>query len=224
MESSTFQKAKSSQSLAAMIRARSAHNEVMKNVISSFGVSSSPTPARSAQSQSISPISPSAKSPPVVSAPPASFLKPAARSAPTRPPPHSPTRLATSPVPVSTSAPISARSPVSASASASVAKYVPKVATFQGAAKCCRCTKAVYKMEEVVAIGEVWHDKCFTCGGKNEDGCSKMLKLDGYVDHGGQPYCNACYSKLFRPKGFGYGNTLNTDYGPDPRAAPKKTW
>eukprot|EP01039_Chlorochromonas_danica_P008660 gene8660-9541_t len=94
-------------------------------------------------------------------------------------------------------------------------KYTPKVAAFSAAPKCLICEKTVYKMEEIVALGEHWHDKCFTCGGKNKDGCGKILKRDGYVDHGGMPYCTPCYNKLFRPKGY-FGNTLNTDYGPSP--------
>jgi hypothetical protein len=71
-------------------------------------------------------------------------------------------------------------------------------------------------MEEMIAVGRVWHALCFTCGGtsKTDPGCGKTLKRDGYVDHDNQPYCNACYSKQFRPKGFGYGGALNTDYGP----------
>jgi hypothetical protein len=42
-----------------------------------------------------------------------------------------------------------------------------------------------------------------------------VLKRDGYVDHENNPFCNACHSKLFKPKGFGYGAAaLSTDYGP----------
>eukprot|EP01038_Epipyxis_sp_PR26KG_P013184 gene13184-17667_t len=82
--------------------------------------------------------------------------------------------------------------------------------------KCTICAKSVYKMEEIIAIGVVWHTACFTCGGKENNGCGKVLKRTDYVDHEGQPYCNPCYSKLYRPVGFGYGNSLNTDYGPSP--------
>ena len=55
--------------------------------------------------------------------------------------------------------------------------------------------------------------KCL--GGSKKDGCGRVLTRDKYVDHDNEPYCSACYSKLFRPKGFGFGNTLSTDYGPD---------
>ena len=65
-------------------------------------------------------------------------------------------------------------------------------------------------MEEIVAIGRVWHTACFTCGGgKGEGGCGKTLPRTGYLDHNAQPYCASCHGKLFGPKGFGYGNTLN---------------
>lgn len=52
-------------------------------------------------------------------------------------------------------------------------------------------------------------------GGSKKDGCGRVLTRDKYLDHANEPYCSACYSKLFRPKGFGFGNTLSTDYGPD---------
>jgi NAD-dependent SIR2 family protein deacetylase len=96
--------------------------------------------------------------------------------------------------------------------------YTPKTATFSGAPKCHVCEKTVYKMEEVIALGCAWHSKCFRCGGKQpvgeNPGCGRVLTRDGYLDHHNEPFCNACYNKLYRPKGFGFGNTLNTDYGP----------
>lgn len=99
-------------------------------------------------------------------------------------------------------------------------KYTPKVVTmaFNSTPKCTICAKSVYKMEEMVAVGRVWHLNCFTCGGSSTEGCKRVLKRDGYVDHENNPFCIACHSKLYRPKGFGYGNTLNTDYGPAPTA------
>ena len=56
---------------------------------------------------------------------------------------------------------------------------------------------------------------CLDVGGKKKDGCGRVVTRDKYLDHGNEPYCSGCYSKLFRPKGFGYGNTLRTDYGPE---------
>lgn len=99
-------------------------------------------------------------------------------------------------------------------------KYTPKVVNmaFNSTPKCTICAKSVYKMEEMVAVGRVWHLNCFTCGGSSDVGCKRVLKRDGYVDHENNPFCLACHSKLYRPKGFGYGNTLNTDYGPIPGA------
>ena len=99
-------------------------------------------------------------------------------------------------------------------------KYTPKVVNmaFNSTPKCTICAKSVYKMEEMVAVGRVWHLNCFTCGGSSSEGCKRVLKRDGYVDHENNPFCIACHSKLYRPKGFGYGNTLNTDYGPAPDA------
>eukprot|EP01035_Chromulina_nebulosa_P017959 gene17959-23589_t len=79
------------------------------------------------------------------------------------------------------------------------------------APKCTICASTVYKMEEVQAVGHVWHKTCFKCGGHNSDGCSKVLTLDKYCDHDNEPYCNNCYDKLFRPKGYGYSNTLQLD-------------
>jgi cysteine and glycine-rich protein len=78
-----------------------------------------------------------------------------------------------------------------------------------GPPKCVLCTKNVYKVEEVLAISKIWHKTCFKCGGSASDGCQKTLNLGKYLVHDEQPYCEACYSKLFRPKGFGYANTLS---------------
>ena len=101
-------------------------------------------------------------------------------------------------------------------------KYTPKVVkmAFSSIPKCTSCAKSVYKMEEVIAVGRIWHNSCFTCGGtSNLGGCGRVLTRDGYVDHENNPFCMACHSKLFRPKGYGYGNALSTDYGPAPTPA-----
>jgi len=108
-----------------------------------------------------------------------------------------------------------------ASAAKPVETYVPKTTTFNAANRCYVCDKTVYKTEEIIAVGQVWHDKCFTCSGKNGDGCGKVLHRDGYLDHGSQPYCQACYNKLFRTKGFSVGSAINTDYGGQDRVEPR---
>lgn len=121
-------------------------------------------------------------------------------------------------LPQSSASAIHAREAFEKQNSQSANKYTPtnSVAAGVTAPKCTSCAKTVYKMEEVIAVGRVWHNTCFTCGGTNSSGlgCKKTLRRDDYVDHENQPFCLACYAKLFRPKGFGYGNTLNTDYGP----------
>ena len=35
--------------------------------------------------------------------------------------------------------------------------------------KCPVCQKTVYKMEELNAVGRIWHTNCFTCGGGKAD-------------------------------------------------------
>lgn len=61
-------------------------------------------------------------------------------------------------------------------------------------------------------MGSTWHKACFTCGVLGaEPGCKRTMNRENYQDHAGAPYCTACYGRLFKPKGFGYGNTLNTE-------------
>ena len=51
-----------------------------------------------------------------------------------------------------------------------------------------------------------------------------MLRRDGYVDHDGEPFCQSCYSKLFKPKGFGLGGTtFSTDYVSGQSTPPLKS-
>lgn len=115
----------------------------------------------------------------------------------------------TTPVSASVPAPNSIIAPV-----ASISKPATKVIGTPSP-KCTVCAKSVFKMEELLAIGRVWHTSCFTCGGGKPEtlGCKKTLKRDSYLDHDNMPYCNACFSKNFKPKGYGYSNTLNTFSG-----------
>ena len=62
---------------------------------------------------------------------------------------------------------------------------------------CVKCLKAVYKAEEVFAVGVIWHRPCFTCGGKSNvnKGCNRVLTTAKFFQHNGVPYCTACYTK-----------------------------
>ena len=92
-----------------------------------------------------------------------------------------------------------------------------------GAPKCPVCSKSVYKMEEILALHQSWHKACFTCGLAKGDGCRRTLQKGAFLDHQGTPYCNSCYNKNFKPKGFGYGSAgLNTDTA-NKKVEPEKT-
>jgi hypothetical protein len=177
------------------------------------------------------PAAPAPVAPPAVPAPVAPPAAPAPVAPPAVPAPVAPPApLASRPTapqtpsipsePLKQAAPVSPKPPTSNAASTTVpAKYTPTnnvTVSTNSAPKCTSCAKTVYKMEEIIAVGRVWHNSCFVCGGTKGDGCKRSLTRDNYVDHENHPYCNPCYSKLFRPKGFGYGNTLSTDYGPTP--------
>jgi len=116
-------------------------------------------------------------------------------------------------------APSDATSPSTATTSVKVG------ASFSSTApKCPICSKSVYKMEEIQALNKTWHKACFTCGASKGDGCGRTLSRDGYLDHGDSPYCNACYGRLFRPKGVGFGANLSTaSAAPSVPPAPSST-
>jgi hypothetical protein len=54
-------------------------------------------------------------------------------------------------------------------------------------------------------MGKPWHPECFTC-----TICVKPLTPETYKEHGGKPYCEYDYHKLFSPKCAGC-NTPITD-------------
>eukprot|EP00002_Diphylleia_rotans_P023596 TRINITY_DN4644_c0_g1_i1.p1 TRINITY_DN4644_c0_g1~~TRINITY_DN4644_c0_g1_i1.p1 ORF type:complete len:162 (-),score=27.55 TRINITY_DN4644_c0_g1_i1:31-516(-) len=65
---------------------------------------------------------------------------------------------------------------------------------------CDRCKKAVYAAEKLTALGRTFHKTCFKCGS-----CSKTLAPGGFVDHENLQYCQSCFDKNFRMKGYGFG-------------------
>jgi LIM domain len=61
---------------------------------------------------------------------------------------------------------------------------------------CPKCTKTVYKAEEIQLAGFSWHKSCFTCGGASEtDGCKKTLNAQDFHPHRGIPFCKGCIGK-----------------------------
>ena len=65
------------------------------------------------------------------------------------------------------------------------------------AVKCCVCASAVFKVEEVEALGKSWHKLCFTCGGATggDQGCARVLAVDTYDVYNKEPYCKACFNR-----------------------------
>lgn len=43
--------------------------------------------------------------------------------------------------------------------------------------KCAICTKTVFKQEELLALGKVYHSGCFTCSCPKGDGCGRVSHL-----------------------------------------------
>jgi cysteine/glycine-rich protein len=67
--------------------------------------------------------------------------------------------------------------------------------------KCPICQKSVYKVEELNALGQVWHKGCYRCGGNNPEqlGCHRVMTTKENVEtHSGHVYCSACAHKLFK--------------------------
>ena len=61
---------------------------------------------------------------------------------------------------------------------------------------CPKCTKTVYKAEEIQLAGFSWHKSCFTCGGASEtDGCKRTLNAQDFHPHRGNPFCKGCIGK-----------------------------
>jgi cysteine/glycine-rich protein len=68
---------------------------------------------------------------------------------------------------------------------------------FGGGDKCPICVKTVYKMEAMAFQGQTWHKTCFNCGGNGELGCKRNVSNLDYKQHGGIPYCKACFTHNF---------------------------
>eukprot|EP00823_Brevimastigomonas_motovehiculus_P009034 TRINITY_DN86_c1_g1_i1.p1 TRINITY_DN86_c1_g1~~TRINITY_DN86_c1_g1_i1.p1 ORF type:complete len:125 (-),score=20.79 TRINITY_DN86_c1_g1_i1:190-564(-) len=69
-------------------------------------------------------------------------------------------------------------------------------------AKCPKCGKAVYFAEQQLWNRSSWHKNCFKC-----TICSKTLVSGSICEHENKPYCQSCYNKNIKPKGYGFGVT-----------------
>lgn len=58
-------------------------------------------------------------------------------------------------------------------------------------APCAKCSKTVYKAEELKCLDKSWHKHCFKC-----TECGMTLTLKIYKGYSKQPYCNAPYPQL----------------------------
>eukprot|EP00924_Labyrinthula_sp_SR-Ha-C_P002756 maker-scaffold_13-snap-gene-6.65-mRNA-1 protein AED:0.09 eAED:0.09 QI:0/0.75/0.8/1/1/1/5/57/286 len=89
--------------------------------------------------------------------------------------------------------------------------------------RCYTCSKRVYFNEKVVALGKLWykHKSCFRC-----TDCNKVLARGSQSEHGGLPYCHACYQKAYGARGFRSGTMVaNGNYdGKSPVLSPAKQW
>ena len=65
-------------------------------------------------------------------------------------------------------------------------KMPPKMETIEGPSPCPRCTKKVYKAEEVICEGSKWHKSCFGCLE-----CRKKLDSTTCNTHEGMPVENS---------------------------------
>jgi cysteine/glycine-rich protein len=68
------------------------------------------------------------------------------------------------------------------------------------APRCPRCNDRVYHAEETLAIGQSWHQKCFSC-----KTCKRKLDSGNLCDKDGEIFCKPCYGRAFGPKGYGFG-------------------
>ncbi|KAJ1841850.1 hypothetical protein LPJ70_004063, partial [Coemansia sp. RSA 2708] len=68
---------------------------------------------------------------------------------------------------------------------------------------CPRCTKPIYHAEKVVGPGGPWHRACFKC-----KQCSTTLDSSKLTEHDGEAFCRSCYTKLFSPRGYNIGGSM----------------
>lgn len=85
-----------------------------------------------------------------------------------------------------------------------------------GGPKCKKCTKTVYKAEEVISEAGIYHKLCFRCSS-----CNKSVDSFTLTIHNENLFCKSCYGKNFGPSGYGFGGGSAGLMSADPNAAKK---
>ncbi|KAJ2493811.1 hypothetical protein IWW37_000197 [Coemansia sp. RSA 2050] len=70
---------------------------------------------------------------------------------------------------------------------------------------CPRCNKTIYHAEKVVGPGGPWHRACFKC-----KQCNSALSSTTLTEHDGEAFCHNCYTKLFSPRGYNIGGSMES--------------
>jgi len=83
-----------------------------------------------------------------------------------------------------------------------------------GGPKCKKCTKTVYKAEEVLSEAGIYHKLCFRC-----TSCNKSVDSFSLTIHNENLFCKSCYGKNFGPSGYGFGGGGAGLMASDPNAA-----
>ena len=73
----------------------------------------------------------------------------------------------------------------------------------EAANKCPMCDLTVFRVEQLLCSGKIWHKACFVCGGQGDQGCKKKLSSTNFSVQDHQPYCRNCYTKFLSKKGGG---------------------
>jgi len=75
--------------------------------------------------------------------------------------------------------------------------------------KCAICAKTVFKQEELLALGKVYHSGCFTCSCPKGDGCGRVSHLIYLPRYAHMQTC-ADVKRCFCIVGFSTAHTHNT--------------
>ena len=89
-------------------------------------------------------------------------------------------------------------------------KVNAKLQKLGGGNKCAVCDKTIGFAELLDRLGKSYHKECFRC-----TTCSMVLRQGAWCENSSKPYCKACHTAAFGPKGFvhGAGMALGVETG-----------